>query len=252
MPDKISVSGSLSHIIKVCENLSLQPLGCIGGWRSWVWLGLSHQLHSPSSVVRVTGARLALVCGIVVWVMPVGKVASLGWSVVMYVGYVMAWFVMGASLRWRVAQAAAVAGWAAQYVPYVTAAAPITVGMLAWLWLADMSPMSVSIVDGVWSVPLCVGVSWPGMRPVLVAWCSQGRNLVEAVLCKVAEFITAVTLCIRGVVAKMTCSSTNKACTIVRHQTDCGGCHNMAVSCCAAFNFSTNLMTSDKVWGSFS
>ena len=55
------------------------------------------------------------------------------------------------------------------------------------------------------------------MRSILGAWHSGGMNLFGTVLYKVAKFITAVTLGIRAVVAKMSCLSTYKISIITGH-----------------------------------
>ena len=83
-----------------------------------------------------------------------------------------------------------------------------------------------------------------------MAWCSRGRNLVWAVLCKVAEFITAITLCIRAVAAKMTYLSTNKAPSIIRHPTEHEGCqHGCQLLCCIEFfNYSDDFRQSLRVF----
>ena len=194
-------SGSLkdqSHCLNLRKNLKGSPewwqswnSGIYGVWRSWVWLGFPYQLCFLCSVVGVAGMRPTLVLGIVVWVASVGEVASAGWGVTMLVGCVMVLMVMGLSIGQRVAQVAVVVGWGAWCVSSETVA-PVTVGMVAWLWMVGMTPMSVTIVGGVWSVPLSVGILIPWMRSVLVVWCLWGRNLVGAVLCKVAKFIAAV------------------------------------------------------------
>ena len=53
------------------------------------------------------GVRVAPVCGVVL-VAPGGKMVSAGWVATMPV-VITAWEVMGASIGWRMAQAAAVA-----------------------------------------------------------------------------------------------------------------------------------------------
>ena len=129
-------------------------------------------------------------------------------------------------------------------VPSETAT-PVTRRMVVGFWSAEMYPMSGTIVSGVWPVP--PGILMPWTRSVLVVWCSWGKNLVGTVLCKVAQFITAITLCISEVVAKMTCLSTNKTSIIIGHHTDPDGCqYGCKLLCC--IEFSTNLMTSAKVW----
>ena len=70
------------------------------------------------------------------------------------------------------------------------------------------------------------------------------------VLGKVAKFITAITLGIRAVVTKVTCLSTDKTLIIARHHTDLEV--SVAISWCAALSFSISLMTSARVWGSYS
>ena len=162
--------------------------GMYGGQRSWVGLGFPHWLCFLCSVVRVAGVRLAPLHGIVVWVMSVGEVVSAGWCVTMPVGCVMGQVAMGAFIGWRVAWATVVAGWGAQCVPLETAAAPVMVGMAAWLSLVEMSPISGPLVIGVWSDPPGVGISMAWMRSVLVAQCSWKGGLVEAVLCKVTNW----------------------------------------------------------------
>ena len=85
--------------------------------------------------------------------------------------------------------------------------------------------MSVPIVGGLQSVSGC---------GCIVTWnetCVGGfvflrGDLVGAVLCKVAKFITAVKLHIRAVVTRKTCLSTNKASSIIRHHADHRGCQH--------------------------
>ena len=101
----------------------------MGFWGSWVLLGFPG-LGSLCCAVGVSGARLALVCR-VVWVVPVGEMVSVGWGATMPVG-IMVWGVMGASIGWRVVQAAAMAGRGAWGVLSETAAS-VTVGIGARL-----------------------------------------------------------------------------------------------------------------------
>ena len=72
-----------------------------------------------------------------------------------------------------------------------------------------------------------------------------------AVLGKVSKFFTATALGIRAVAAKMTCSSTKK-----KHLSSLDiilivESVSVAVIWCAALSFSTSVMNSARVWGSF-
>ena len=147
--------------------------------------GIAQLLYLPGlrilcCMAGAAGARQAPVLG-VVWVVPLGEMASAGWDATLPVGITVQG-IMGASIGWRVAWAAVVAGRRAQGVPS-KAAASVTVRMGMGLWSTVMSPMSGTII-GVWSVPLVVGVLMPWMRSSMVGWCSIWRNLVGAVLGK--------------------------------------------------------------------
>ena len=71
------------------------------------------------------------------------------------------------------------------------------------------------------------------------------------VMAKVAKFITVITLGIKAVVAKMTCPSTDKHLSSPDMILTVEGV-SVAVSWHAALSLSTSLMTSARVWGSFS
>ena len=165
-------------------------------------------------VVGAAGVRTALVCW-VVWVAPVGEMASVEWGAIM-----PAVITAGASIGWRVGWAAAVARRRVWGVPpKVVASTAMQMGVV--LWSAVMSPMSVIII-GVLSVSPVVGVSMPWMRSYVEAWCSWWSNLMGVVLDKMSKFIMAIRLGIKAVTAKMTCPSTDKTLIITRHHTDCG------------------------------
>ena len=76
-------------------------------------------------------------------------------------------------------------------------------------------------------------------------------NLLWIVLAKVAKAIAVITWCIGAVPTNVTCLATHKTSVIVLCHIDCRGC-KVAVTCCGTLSFSTNLMTSNKVLGSFS
>ena len=213
----------------------------MGGWGSWALFGFSG-LRFLCSVVGVAEVRLAPVCR-VAWLMS-AEVVSAGWGVTMPVG-VTTWVVMAASISQRAVWAVAVAGRGAWGVPSKTTAS-VMVGMAVVWWPAEMSPLSGTIICGEQSVPSAVGILMSWMRSVSVAWCPWWRNLVGAVLCKVAKFITAITLGIWAVVAKMTCQSTNKT----KHHTDCGGV-SVAVNWCAALSFQAVWWLQPKFEGPF-
>ena len=87
---------------------SLQMVGFMGGWKSWMWLGFSWPCFLCSAV-GVAGMRMAPVCGVVVWLMSVRDVASVGRGATMPVWCVKVQVAMGASISQRAVQAAVVA-----------------------------------------------------------------------------------------------------------------------------------------------
>ena len=96
--------------------------------------------------------------------MPVGEVVSVGWGAAMPVG-VTTWVVMGGIHHWMAAWTAVVARWRVWGVPS-EAAASVMVGMVAGLWPTEMSHMSETIIDGVWSVPSGVSISMSWTRSI--------------------------------------------------------------------------------------
>ena len=174
------------------------------GWGSWVLLEFSG-LSSLCCAVGVAGMRLAPVCG-VAWVATVWEVASMGWSAIMPFD-IMAWGVMGAksfSGDWKRSMRYALLNYSSVLVG---------MGADAWPCLALMSVTR----KRVWSVTLVVGVLMPWMRLLM----DRLRNLEGAILGKMAKFITAITLDMRAVVAKMTYLYTNKTSIITGYHTDC-------------------------------
>ena len=147
-----------------CLNLRKNLKGNPGWWQFWnggvygrckvldmAWPFLA--VFPVQCVVGVAGIRAAPIHGIVAYVMSAGEVVSVWMGAAMPVGCLMAQVVMEVSISQRAVPAGTVAGWGAWCVPSETVAS-VMVGMTAGLWSGEMSPMSGSIIGGVWSAPL--------------------------------------------------------------------------------------------------
>ena len=92
-------------------------------------------------------------------------------------------------------------------------------------------------------IPGCMVMMQVGARFIMMMGCPRRAHLLGEVLGRMTKFVVVVTY--------MTFLATNKRVFIIGYHVHYGS-DEVAVTCCAVYSFYTSLITSDKVWGSFS
>ena len=198
--------------------------GVYGGYCPWMWFWCLLCVQSVEGIIRVSQTRLVLVCRVVTRVTPAWRVVCHRWAMVASLCYVLERVLPRVSF-WIGIVSCCGGGEGVGCVPLVVAGAFTALILAVWPWPMEASSLAMSVMKGLWSVPVVVVITWLWVWSVMLTRCSWWGDFLWVVLGKMTKAITVITLCIGAVVNNMACLSTCKTYDIILHHVYCRGWH---------------------------